>query len=186
MLNIILSDEELIDAVCAGDEDALGNIIDKYTAYVWKIVWTIVQGKLDAADAKSIVSDVFFTLWQNAEKYRPQKVKAYLSRIARSRAVDALRRRKHELPLEDDIVEIPVDGPETEAIRRAEYAALRNAVNSLPEPDRSIFIRHYYLYQTSSEIAETMQINVNTIKTKLRRGKELLRRELTEGGYFIG
>lgn len=180
-----LSDAELVDAMCGGDEDALGRAIDKYTAYVWTVVWNIVQGKLDADDARAIVSDVFFALWENVQRARPANLKGYLSRIARSRAVDALRRRKQSLPLEDDIIEIPVDGPETETIRRAEYAALRNTVDSLPEPDRVIFIRHYYLYQTASEIAETMQLNVNTVKTKLRRGKELLRRELTEGGYFI-
>lgn len=186
MRNIVGSDAELVDAVRGGDEEALGRIIDRYTAYVWAIVWNIVRGKLDAADAKAIVSDVFFTLWKNAEASRPRSLKGYLSSIARSRSVDALRRRKQELPLEDDIVQIPIDGPETEAIRRAEYAALRRAVDSLPEPDRTIFLRRYYLYEAVSEIAETMQLNVNTVKTKLRRGQDILRRELTEGGYFIG
>ena len=186
MLNIVLSDEELLAAMYGGDEGALGSIIDRYTAYVWAIVWNIVRGQLDTTDAKAIVSEVFFTLWKNAARVHPKKLKGYLSRIARSRAIDALRRRKQELPLEDDVIEIPIDGPETETIRQAEYTALRNAVDSMPEPDRSIFIRHYYFYQAVYEIAETMQINVNTVKTKLRRGKELLRRELEEGGYFIG
>lgn len=185
MLNIEISDAELVDAMRGGDESALGNIIDRYTAYVWTIVWNIVQGRLDPADAKSIVSDVFFTLWKNTDKFRPESLKGYLSRIARSRSVDALRRMKQELPYEDGIVQIPIDGPETEAIRQAEYAALRNAVDHLPEPDRTIFIRRYYLYQTVSEVSKTMGINVNTVKTKLRRGQDILRRELTEGGYFI-
>ena len=186
MRSIVRSDKELVDAVCRGDEAALGYIMDKYTAYVWTIVWNIVQGKLDAADAKAIVSDVFFTLWQSAGNSRPVNLKGYLSHIARNRSVDALRRVKRELPLEEDIVQIPIDGPETEAIRQAEYAALQIAVDSLPEPDRTIFIRHYYLYQTLADISKAMKLNVNTVKTKLRRGKERLRRELTEGGYFIG
>ena len=186
MLNIVLSDEELLAAMYGGDEGALGSIIDRYTAYVWAIVWNIVRGQMDTTDAKAIVSDVFFTLWKNAARVNPKKLKGYLSRIARSRAIDALRRRKQELPLEDDVIEIPIDGPETEVIRQAEYAALQIAVDSLPEPDRTIFIRHYYLYQTLDDISEAMKLNVNTVKTKLRRGKERLRRELTEGGYFIG
>ncbi len=185
MRNIVLSDAELIDAICDGDEDALGSIIDRYTAYVWAVVWNIVQGKLDMADAKSIVSDVFFTLWKTAEKTRPHNLKGYLARIARSRAVDVLRRTKQELPLEDEFIAIPVEGPETEAIRRAEYAALRAAVDCMTEPDRTIFLRRYYLYQSVSEISRAMRINVNTVKTKLQRGKERLRQELIEGGYFI-
>ena len=131
MRSIVRSDKELVDAVCRGDEKALGSIIDKYTAYVWTIVWNIVQGKLDAADAKAIVSDVFFSLWQNAEKSRPVNLKGYLARTARNRSIDALRKTRRELPLEEDIVQIPVDGPETEAIRQAEYAALQIAVDSL-------------------------------------------------------
>lgn len=186
MRNIGMSDAQLVEAVRGGDEDALGEIIERYTAYVWVIVWNIVQGKLDEADAKAVVSDAFYTLWKNAAAARPRSLKGYLGSIARSRAVDALRRTRQELPLEDDIVQIPIDGPETEAVKRAEYAALRRAVDSLPEPDRTIFLRRYYLYQTLSEIADTMGLNVNTVKTKLRRGKEILRRALTEGGYFIG
>ena len=186
MRSIVRSDKELVEAVGRGDEAALGSIIDKYTAYVWTIVWNIVQGKLDAADAKAIVSDVFFTLWRSAETSQPANLKGYLARTARNRSIDALRQTRQALPLEEDIVQIPVDGPETEAIRQAEYAALQIAVDSLPEPDRTIFIRHYYLYQTLTDIAEAMKLNVNTVKTKLRRGKERLRRELTEGGYFIG
>lgn len=186
MRSIVRSDEELVAAAGHGDEAALETIIDRYTAYVWTIVWNIVQGKLDAADAKAIVSDVFFTLWQSAEGFRPGNLKGYLARAARNRSIDALRKTRRELPLEEDVVQIPVDGPETEAIRQAEYAALQIAVDSLPEPDRTIFIRHYYLYQTLTDIADAMKLNVNTVKTKLRRGKERLRRELTEGGYFIG
>ncbi len=185
MPSIVHTDGELVEAMGRGDEDALGEIIRRYTPYVWAVVWNIVGSRLDAADARAIVSDVFFTLWKNAAS-EPRSLKGYLSSIARSRAVDALRRLRQDLPLEDDIIEIPIEGPETEAVKQAEYAALRRAVDSLPEPDRSIFLRRYYLYQTMSEIAEATGINVNTVKTKLRRGKELLRRELTEGGYFIG
>lgn len=183
-MSIAVSDDELAHAVRGGDEEALGQIIDRYTAYVWTIVWNIVQDRMDEADAKAVVSDVFFTLWKSADAAR--NLKGYLASIARSRAVDALRQRKQELPLEEDIIEIPVDGPETEAIRRAEYAALTAAVDSLPEPDRTIFLRHYYLYQPASAIAKALRMNVNTVKTKLRRGREVLRRELEEGGYFIG
>ena len=186
MRSAVRSDQELIEAVGRGDEKALGSLIDRYTAYVWTIVWSIMKGRLDAADAKAIVSDVFFTLWKNAGGLRPGNLKGYLARIARSRSADVLRKTKQELPLEEDVVQIPIDGPETEAIRQAEYAALQIAIDSLPEPDRTIFIRHYYLYQPLHEIAEAMKLNVNTVKTKLRRGKERLRRELTEGGYFIG
>ena len=186
MPNVTAIDDTLADQLRRGDQAALGRIVEKYSAYVGTIVWNIVGEKLSRADAEEIISDVFSTLWYNADKVREGKLKGYLSAIARSRALNALRAAKQDVPLEEDTVHIPVPGPEDEAIRQAEYAALHDAVDGLPEPDRSIFLRHYFLYQSVSVIADEMQLNVNTVKTKLRRGRERLRRELTEGGYFIG
>ena len=91
-----------------------------------------------------------------------------------------------ELPLEEDVVQIPVAGPEDESIRREEYEVLRKTVDEMPEPDRTIFIRHYYFCQKTATVAKEMGLNVNTVQSKLRRGRENLRRKLTEGGYFIG
>ena len=53
----------------------------------------------------------------------------------------------------------------------------------LPEPERSIFQRHYFLYQKTDEIAEALQLNSATVRTKLARGREKLRQTLIEGGY---
>lgn len=182
----IANDAALAKALCGGDEAALEAIINRYTAYVYTIVRNIVDDSLGEEDVKEIVSDVFFTLWKSGRETPPRNLKGFLARIARSRAVDALRRRRTVLPLEEDMLELPVDGPETEAIRQAEYAALRRAVDSLPEPDRTVFLRHYFLYQPVSAVAEAMRLNVSTVKTKLRRGRDALRRELEKGGYFIG
>ncbi len=186
MPDIVISDDKLVTDMRRGDETALERIIDRYTAYVGTIVWNIVGERLDKADAKEVVSEVFYTLWQNAGRIQPGRLKSYLSKIARSRAVDALRRLRQEMPLEDDLVQIPIKGPESDVIREEEYAALRQALEEMPEPDRTIFIRHYYSYQKTSHIAQAMGINVNTVQSKLRRGRERLRRKLTEGGYFIG
>lgn len=179
------TDSTLLDAMRGGDEAALGAIIERYTSYVGSIVYGIVQGKLDHSDASELISDVFFSLWRTADRIEPGKLKAYLGRIARNRAVSALRGQREEIPLENDLLPIPAPGPEDEALRREEYAALRRTLDGLPEPDRSIFLRHYYRCETIAEIAGVMGIPANTIKSKLRRGRERLRRELTEGGYFI-
>ena len=179
------TDESLLCALRHGDEEALGELIRRYTPYVGAIVWNIVRESLSLEDAREIVADVFCALWRNAEKPRPEALKGYLGRIARNRALNALRRIGRELPLEENLLEIPVPGPEEESTRRELYEALRRAVEHLDEPDRSIFLRHYYLEQNSRVIAETLGLSQNTVTSKLRRGRERLRRELEEGGYFI-
>ena len=187
MPSIVEIEEKLVHGIQNGDSSSLSRIMDRYSAYVSTIVWNILQGKLSKADAEEAVSDVFYTLWTQADKVQPRKLKGYLSVIARRRALNALRSRKNaDVPLEDDVVQLPIPGPEDESIRREEYAALRQTVDELPEPDRTIFIRHYFYYQKTSEIAKAMKINATTVKMKLKRGRERLQRELTEGGYFIG
>ncbi len=181
----IVADDALVDAMRGGDQAALGHIIDRYTAYVGTIVWNILQGKLSHTDAEEVVADSFRLLWYSADKVRPGKLKGYLAVIARRRALNALRDVRQALPLEEDTVQIPAPGPESELIRRETYTALRRTVDDLPEPDRTIFLRHYYFYQSTAEIADAMGINVNTVQSRLRRGRENLRRELTKGGYFI-
>ncbi len=185
MPNVIDPDDRLIDAMQDGDESALGTVIQRYTAYVGTIVWNIVGSRLSEDDAKEIVSDVFYTLWKNSAKVRRGKLKAYLSSISRSHALDALRRSKQETSIEEDEIEIPVSGPEDDFLHAELYAVLQEALNALPEPDRTIFIRHYYYYQKTNVIAEQLGMNTKTVQTKLCRGRETLRRVLTEGGYFI-
>lgn len=62
------------------------------------------------------------------------------------------------------------------------YEILRTAISDITEPDREILIRHYYYYQSTAVIAEKMNINKNTVQTKLRRTREKLRKYLEERG----
>ena len=56
---------------------------------------------------------------------------------------------------------------------------MREAVLSLPQPDREIFLRFYYDCQSIPVIAEKLRMNPSTVKTRLRRGRERLRQQLT-------
>lgn len=183
MPQITNAEDRLVRELKRGDEAALEEIIRRYTPYVGTIVWNILSGKMSEDDAKEVVSDCFYTLWQNREKLRESALKGYLASIARSRALNALRRAGRDLPLEDDALQLSLPGPEDETARREEYAALRRCVGAMGEPDRTIFIRHYYLYQTAAAIGQALGLNVNTVNTRLRRGRERLRRELEKGGF---
>ena len=176
----------LLGRLRQGDEDALAQIIEGYTAYVGAVVWGILEGRGSREEARDLVSEVFYSLWQNAGKVRDGKLKAYLGTIARHKAINALRKGRVELELEDETLHLAVPGPEDEAMRQAEYRALREALDAMGEPDRSIFLRHYYLCQSAAQIEQSMGINRNTVHTKLRRGRERLRQALEEGGFIVG
>ena len=181
-----MTDDHLIEAIRTGDESALSKIISRYSGYVGAIVWNIMRSTMTLDDAQEVVSDVFYALWNNADRVRPGKLKAYLASIARNRARSALRHAGKDVPLEDDILTLPDAGPEDAVMREAEYAALRKALLAMSDQDREIFLRHYYYYQTTAQIASELQMNINTVQSKLRRGRETLRQKLIQGGEFDG
>ena len=96
------------------------------------------------------------------------------------RTVCGLRAHRIELPLEDAVLEIPSPAPEEALTEREARERTRRAVEAMGEPDREIFLRHYYCFQNVADIALALDMNVNTVKTRLRRGRERLRAELME------
>ena len=159
----------------AGSEEALQFFIHKYNAYVTTVIFNIIGTAMDMADIEEVVADVFFTLWQHAETVH--SVKGYLGTVARNKAKNKLREAGKELPLDDQIAADSLT-LEKYAEKKELTAAVKKAVQRLPHPDREIFLRFYYYYQTQEEIAAEMGINISTVKTKLRRGRERLRRSL--------
>lgn len=134
-------------------------------------------------DAEEVASDVFLAAWTHAKDIRPGKAKAWLGAVARNKAKNKLREMGQELPLEEDILELPDENtPVNAAERKEERRLVRKSIDSLGQPDREIFLRHYYYCQTVSEISAQMHLNESTIKTKLRRGRSRLRAILLRWG----
>ena len=68
--------------------------------------------------------------------------------------------------------------PEQVFQRKELRNAVRSCVLGMEEPDREIFLRHYYYHQKTPKIAEEMGMNHSTVRTRLRRGRESLKRTL--------
>ena len=155
--------------------------MDRYLPYVSAVVWHILRNAMPAEDGEEIVSDVFLAAWGRPEALRPGAVKAWLGAVARHKAKNKLRQRGRTLPLEDDMIDIPGPGDPAGEVERAEEQALvRRALQSLGEPDREIFLRHYYYAQSVKEVADAMRLNESTVKTRLRRGRFKLKELLTK------
>lgn len=181
----ITEEERWLAEIRSGEERALEQIIERYTPYAGAIVWGIVGGTLTQNDAEEILSDVFLALWKNADKIRPGKLKAYLGAIARNRAKDALRKVRPTWELEEDELFFDTADPEQLLTEDEERQLLLRTLGELPEPEHTIFIRHYFLYQKTAEIAAALGMNVNTVQSRLKRGREKLRLALVKGGYTL-
>ena len=167
-----MTEEKLLRKLRGKDPGALQALMDLYIPYVSTIVWNILRNSMTAEDAEEVVSDVFVTAWQKAGDVLPGSLKPWLGAVARNKAKTRLRGAGMELPLEEDILEIPdAETPDACLERAEEQKLVRRAVDSLPKEDREIFLRHYYYAQTICEISREMNMNESTIKTKLRRGR---------------
>lgn len=175
-----LTEAKALSKLQAGDPQALEWFIDRYSAYVGTIVHNILQDSMSRADVEEVTADVFVTLWKSAEKIVPLNLKAYLGRVARSLALRKLREQSQDLPLEEDILVLEEDSLIEKLDQGERDRLVREAVLSMPQPDREIFLRFYYYCQSILMIAEEMRMNPNTVKTRLRRGREKLRQHLTE------
>ena len=170
-----MNDAKALALLKSGDTEALEWFIDKYSAYVGTIVNSILQDSMTREDVEEVTSDVFVTLWQSAERLYPLNLKGYLSRVARSLSMQKLRDKRAELPLDEDILILDDDSEFDRLAREEQDDMVRNAVYSMPQLDKEIFLRFYYYCQSVSAISREMKMNPSTIKTKLRRGRERLR-----------
>lgn len=180
-----MNDASALRALKRKEEKALEWIIDRYSAYVGTIIGNILGDFMTTADIEEAVMDVFLILWRNSEKVRQGKLKAYLGGLARNKAKEKLRKAKWDIPLEDDMILISSENPERDFSAKEQARFIRLALAKMPYPDREIFIRHYYYYQTVEALAREMGMNPSTVKTKLRRGREKLKEVLLEGGYGV-
>ena len=179
-----MREETILRKLRSRDPAGLEALMERYIPYVSAVVWNLLRGAMSVEDGEEVVSDVFLAAWNQPEALRPGSVKAWLGAVARNKAKNRLRQMDRTLPLEEDALEVPgPDDPPGEFERAVERQQVRQAVDSLPGPDREIFLRHYYYAQTVQEIARHMRLNESTIKTKLRRGRMKLKEQLTKEGF---
>ena len=178
-----MNDGAILRGIRSADPASLEKLMEKYIPYVSAIVWNFLRTSMTKEDAEEVVSDVFLAAWNQAEDIRPDAAKAWLGAVARNKARQKLRSAGFDLPLEEDVLEIPAGDTPEECLTRAEEARLvREAVDRLGQPDREIFLRHYWYAQTLGEIGAELHLKESTIKTKLRRGRQRLKDMLQKWG----
>ena len=176
----MIDEQYLIQQIKTGSQKALETVIDRYGSYVKAIAVNIMKPSMTDADVEEVVSDVFLSLWSHPGDPDRGSLKGYLAAITRNKARDRLRRFHIEIPLENDFLEVPVE----DSCRQIELAQLKQAVKQmvdrLEEPDRTILLRYYYFYQKTDAIARDMGMNPATVRTKLARSRQKLKEWLTQ------
>ena len=160
------------------NEKALQETIQRYTAYVTTIIREILNSKATVEDIKELVADTFISLWKTAERInyvQYSSLKAYIGEIARNKAKDYLKMNKNiDLELYENAILID-DSIERQMLQKEQQQYIQKLLTKLKPEDQKIFLLHYYQYKKVDEIALIMHMNPQTVKTRLRRGRETLR-----------
>lgn len=162
-----------------GSADALKWFIGKYTPYVSTIIYNIIGSSMSSADVEEVAADVFYALWENADKVNSGSVGGYLGSIARNKAKNKFREAGFDLPLDEELY-ISEDLPLEEMhLERELQTVVKREVLATAEPDREILLRYYYYCQPISQIAREMGMTSANIKVRLHRARNALRTALT-------
>ena len=171
-------DSILLRGIRRGSETALGQIIDRYGAYICVVIRNTVGEGLRREDIEEIAADVFFALWEHA--HGVEKLKPWISATARNRARNKLREVQADLPL-DEARMMGESYEMDEALMLDERReAVKSAIDRMEDPDREIFLRYYYEAQTTAAIGVQTGLTESAVKQRLLRGRKKLKEMLGE------
>jgi RNA polymerase sigma factor (sigma-70 family) len=153
------------------DESALE---DAYATYGPSVL-AYLRRYVGPDEAEDVLQRTFLDVWRSAERYDPdQRFAGWLFTIARRRAVDCLRGRRHSVvDVEAARGLVGEDGRET-AERHADAAEVRAALDALPEHEREVLELAYYADLTQREIAARLDVPLGTVKARAARGTRRL------------
>ena len=166
---------QVLERARSGNTDAFATLIREHQTMVFSLARHFLR---DRSAAEDLAQDVFLQLYENLSQLEgPAHVKFWLRRVTANRCIDRLRRRV-ETSLPD------VDGLEAASVATGRDVlleeCLRRCVERLPARPRMVVILKYQEDLDPGEIAATLNMPVNTVKSHLRRSLAVLRRYLME------
>src|SRR6266851_938371 len=164
----------LIARIHSGDENAMADLYDRYSGIVYGVALRVLGS---TAAAEDVLQEVFLQLWRNPDAFDANrgKLAAWLSVIARNRAIDHLRKRQPE----EDIADLPIStgvNLEDEAANRLAVEKVRNVLGRIPQDQRRLLEMAFFEGMTHSEIAVKTGEPLGTVKTRIRAGLLTLRK----------
>ncbi|WJV30059.1 sigma-70 family RNA polymerase sigma factor [Rossellomorea sp. AcN35-11] len=166
-------------------EDFLENAMNKYGKEVLYIAYSYVK---DHSLAEDIAQEVFVRIYERMDSFRGDaSLKTWIIRIAINQSKDHLkkwetRRLLFTNKLNEFLQESRRKGPESKAIHKEAGRELQSKLLSLPIKYREVLFLYYYEELKITEMADCLEINVNTVKTRLKAGKEKLKKNVSKRG----
>ena len=174
-------DVELLKAIAAKDDGALGRLYDGYRLILFGVLMRILNNREEAED---VLQEVFLQVWRRAGDFDENRGRPFtgLVTLARSRGIDRLRslasRERVAMAGANEASE-EVSDAATDAIRSEQRGVVNDALSQLPEDQKRPLMLAYFDGLTQSEIAMQLGAPLGTVKTRMRSGMMKLRELLS-------
>lgn len=161
-------DAFLVKRAQRGDVGAFAELMEKHKTSLYKAAKSYLEREEDIAD---VMQDTVLQAYEHISQLKNTSYfKTWLTRILINQCKDFLRQQKHYI-VSDQVMETAYEMPENDR----EFYEL---IKELPEDYRMIFLLFYGEGFRTGEIAQILDINENTVKSKLRRGRDKLKQVL--------
>lgn len=185
----MMRESEWIRAAAAGDPHAFAQLVARYQKPVYNLVLRTVGNEQDALD---LTQETFVRAWRGLPGFRAEaKFSTWLYRLASNVSIDFLRAQKNRRTVSlsaqeesDQAWEMPdpAPGPEARVLQREQAAQLRRALEQLRPEQRQILTLRSMQGLSYEEIGQCLGLRAGTVKSRLARAREQLRRALEEAG----
>ena len=181
-------DDELVRRLRAGEEAAYEDLLLRFQQPVYNLAFRLLN---DPGDASDVVQEVFLKVFRNVGHFRRQSsLKTWIYRITVNEAHNQrrwfFRHRSREIGLDDEPEHIRTRNvPDSErspfdcTFDREKHELIENALARINPLFRETVVLRDVEDLSYEEIAEVLQISLGTVKSRILRGREALRQELT-------
>jgi RNA polymerase sigma-70 factor (ECF subfamily) len=173
-------EDRLVARLRVRDAGALRELYDRFGRITFGFLLKTLR---DRGAAEDVQQQVFLEVWRRSDSFDPERGKllTWVMTIARSRAIDHMRRRVPE-PIDPELAARRVDAPSGAAAIEAlaDQWRLRALLERLPAAEAELLRLRFYASLSQSEIAEREGIPLGTVKTRMVSGLGRLREMIEE------
>lgn len=172
-----MDDTALLEAVAEGNQEAMAAVYDRYSKIVYCIALRVLR---EPSLAEDVMQEVLLQVWKRPQSFVAQRgnLAAWLSVVARNRAIDVLRKRS---PM-DPLPELPLPDPRDMALESEQgwlIDKVRAVLDTLPQEQQGPLELAYFKGLSHTEIAEQTGAPLGTVKTRIRAGLMSIRKAMT-------
>lgn len=186
-----MDDLKIIELYFQRNEKAIEATNEKYGAYCTVVAKNILN---DQRDSEECVSDTWLRAWNSMPPQRPNYLRLFLGKITRNLALDVVKRQgrkkrgsgEYELVIDElhDVSDTAYQ-VESEMEKKELQRSINAFLHTLPERECNIFLRRYFYFESTKQIASLYDIRESNVLGILSRTRQKLRTYLVQEGYWV-